>query len=63
MQEYMTVREVSDKLRTSPPTIYEMIRIGKLTAIRIGRTKLRIARTDFEKFIETQSTGQAVLTA
>lgn len=63
MQEFITIPEVIKRLRTSKATIYEAIRLGKLRAVRIGARKMVVRSTDFDKFIGTQSTGPAVLTA
>lgn len=50
--ELMTVGEVADKLRTSITTVRELIKAGKLPAIKVGR-EYRIKQNDLETYINT----------
>jgi excisionase family DNA binding protein len=54
-QQFLTPKEVAEKLKINLLTVYSYIRKKKLTAIRIG-TNYRIDRIDFEKFIELNKT-------
>lgn len=48
---FLTVQEIAKILKINPLTVYEYIRTGKLTPVKLGRT-YRITQNDFEKFIE-----------
>jgi excisionase family DNA binding protein len=36
MQEYMSVRQASEKLKISIPTVYRLIRSGELPSVKLG---------------------------
>lgn len=48
--EFYTVREVADRLRVSPKTIYRMAERGELRAIRLGDV-YRIPRESLEALL------------
>jgi excisionase family DNA binding protein len=54
--QYLTPKEIAEKLKINLLTVYSYIRKKKLTAIRIG-TNYRIDQVDFEKFIELNKTN------
>lgn len=45
-----TVEEVATILMTNTDAVYDLIRRGKLRALKLGRTKIR--GSDLERFIE-----------
>ncbi len=47
---FLTVKEVARLLQLNTLTIYDYIKVGKLKAIRLGRT-YRIQEKDFNRFI------------
>lgn len=51
LEETLTVPEVSNLLRVSRQTIYNMIRTGKLPHFRVG-TKVRFNRADIEALMK-----------
>jgi len=51
MTQMLTVREVAERLRVSPATVYRWVRRGKLEALRIGGTT-RIEEEALSEFIE-----------
>src|SRR5689334_17830496 len=59
MVEYMTVREVANRLRVSPITVRRYIKSGRLSAVRVGHA-VRVPADSFEKLavpIEPSSRG------
>jgi excisionase family DNA binding protein len=48
--EYMTVKEVADKIKCSERTVYELVRSGRLHAQRLGKGRgaIRIASADLQ---------------
>lgn len=55
MEVYLTPEDVGRELKLGVLTIYKYIREKKLRAIRFGRT-YRIAKTDFDEFVNTSKT-------
>ena len=49
-----TVEEIAQKLKTSPHTIYEYIKEGRLEARRFGK-KYQITQESLEKYFRTPS--------
>jgi excisionase family DNA binding protein len=47
----LTIREVAEKLRFNPRTIYRLIEAGKLKAIKISRKAYRISEKELIKFL------------
>jgi excisionase family DNA binding protein len=53
-QAFLTTEEVLAYLKTTPRTIYRLIRSGELPAVRIGR-QWRFRRTDLDQWVERWS--------
>ena len=51
MQAFLTTEEVLAYLKTTPRTIYRLIRSGELPAVRIGR-QWRFKRADLDQWVE-----------
>ena len=56
LQAFLTTEEVLGYLKTTPRTIYRLIRNGELPAVRIGR-QWRFRRTDLDRWVERQATN------
>jgi excisionase family DNA binding protein len=56
----LTVREVAQRLRSSPETVRRWLRQGKLRGFRPGGTKLgyRVAEDELERFIKLSQARQ-----
>jgi len=50
--QYLSYREVSQRLRVSVPTIRRWVSSGGLPAVRLGERCVRIKRADLDRFIE-----------
>lgn len=44
-EEFMTVKEVADKLHVSKMTVYRMVESGDLKAVKVGRSIRLIRRS------------------
>lgn len=55
-QQFLTVKEAANILKVNVLTVYEYIKHGKLKALHLGRN-YRISTTDFDVFIQKNSTG------
>lgn len=55
----LTVREVAERIRSTPESVRRWIRQGRLRAARPGHTKLgfRIAEDDLERFLAERTRG------
>jgi excisionase family DNA binding protein len=53
LQAFLTTEEVLGYLKTTPRTIYRLIRSGELPAVRIGR-QWRFRRADLDEWVERQ---------
>lgn len=53
-RRFLTMQEVADILRVNKVTVREMIRNGQLSAIRVGKSRLRISVKELEEFIDMQ---------
>ena len=53
LQAFLTTEEVLGYLKTTPRTIYRLIRSGELPAVRIGR-QWRFRRADLDAWVERQ---------
>lgn len=51
MEEYLTIKEVTEILKVSRATIYNWMISGKLKFYKVGRL-IRIKREDLERFIK-----------
>ena len=54
----MTVREVAEELRLTPPTIRRLADTGVLPAVRLGTATLRFRREDLDALL---TPGNAVV--
>jgi excisionase family DNA binding protein len=50
--DFLTVDEVANYLRIAPATVREMIKKGRLPAVRIGKV-YRVRKSDFERLANT----------
>ena len=58
LEAFLTTEEVLGYLKTTPRTIYRLIRTGELPAIRIGR-QWRFRRSDLDGWLDRQRAGAA----
>ena len=54
---YLTVREVSERLRVTRQAIYNWIAEGRLKAIKVGKS-VRVSRASIEAFIQPVKPGE-----
>ncbi|MEW6505509.1 MAG: helix-turn-helix domain-containing protein [Chloroflexota bacterium] len=45
------VREVAQRLACTPKHVFELVRSGKIRAIRIGKRRIRVFRESVDRFI------------
>jgi excisionase family DNA binding protein len=55
LSSLLTTGEVLGYLKVTPQTIYRLIRIGELPAVRIGQ-QWRIRRADLDNWLERERT-------
>jgi excisionase family DNA binding protein len=55
----LTVSEVADMLRVSTMTVYRLVGIGEIPAVRIGRC-VRIPRVEAEERVIPQSASSVI---
>ena len=60
-QRLLTVREVAERIRSSPETVRRWLRQGKLRGFRPGGTKLgyRIPEAELERFLSASDYARA----
>jgi excisionase family DNA binding protein len=58
-QRLLTVREVAERLRSSPETVRRWLRQGKLRGFRPGGTKLgyRVTESELQRFLRDSGEG------
>ena len=56
MDTYYTPHEVADRLKLSVQVIYEHIRTGRLTAVKLGG-RYRVAEQDLQAFLRAAKTS------
>jgi excisionase family DNA binding protein len=58
-QRLLTVREVAERIRSSPETVRRWLRQGKLRGFRPGGTKLgyRVPESELQRFLQAQQEG------
>jgi len=58
-QRLLTVREVAERIRSSPETVRRWLRQGKLRGFRPGGTKLgyRVPESELQRFLQGQASG------
>lgn len=52
--EFLTLQEVAERLRISRPTVRNLIRDGKLAAVRAGKRVFRISVRELQYFIDDE---------
>jgi excisionase family DNA binding protein len=59
-QRLLTVREVAERLRSSPETVRRWLRQGKLRGFRPGGTKLgyRVPESELQRFLRVAGEGK-----
>lgn len=52
---YLTVREVAERLRVNPSTVYQLVERGKLAHHRVGarRGAIRVSESDLTAYLES----------
>lgn len=56
--EFLTVAEIAETLKLNPQTIRNWIDQGDLPAVRVGKRRVRIKRTDLDAFIASGSSSE-----
>ncbi len=57
--EYLTVEEVSDRLKVSPWTVKRWLRDGELKGVRLGKNgPWRTTDADLDRFLEESTQGK-----
>lgn len=54
-KEFLTVKEVAERLRVSIVTVRGMVKDGTLEGIRVGKKMFRIKSKELERYIDIQS--------
>jgi excisionase family DNA binding protein len=55
--EFLTVREVAEMLKLNQQTVRDWIDSGELPVTRVGNRRVRIARSDLVRFLDTSRHG------
>ncbi len=55
----LTVAEVAKELRVSTWTVRQEIASGALTGMRVGRSSLRVLRSDLDLYVQRKRGGAA----
>ncbi len=50
-EKYITIQTVAERLSCTDNHVYELIREGKLLAVKIGERALRVSETSYADFI------------
>ena len=50
---FYTVKEVAEIMRFSKSYVYELIKDGRLKAVRIGKGKIIVSSKDLQEFIDS----------
>jgi len=58
--EYMTVKQVANKLQVSEYTVRDWVKLGNLKAHKFGHKTIRIPIGEVVKFIDRHETAGAV---
>ncbi len=53
--DLLTVKEAAKMLKVSEPTIWRLLKEGKLRRVKLGTKTTRIIKTDIEKLIENST--------
>ena len=54
--EFLTVAEIAELLKLNQMTVRNMIDRGDLPAVRVGKRRVRVRRTDLDGFLDAGST-------
>ena len=54
-REFLTVKEVAERLRVSIVTVRGMVKDGTLEGIRVGKKMFRIKSKELERYIDITS--------
>ena len=54
-EKLLTIRELSERLRVSTASVYELIKIGKIVALRVGSRSgtIRIREADLASYLNS----------
>lgn len=53
--DYLTISEIAEILNISKQMVHAIIRSGELTAIKLGPRSVRIARSEFERYLNDKT--------
>jgi excisionase family DNA binding protein len=53
-EEWLTVDEIADRLKVHGNTVRLWIRSGELSAVNLGGSGYRVARSDLDRFLEAR---------
>ena len=56
MDQYLSIEEISQRLRISPETVRRWVRAGELPAVKIAR-QWRIAETEIKEYLAGHQAG------
>jgi excisionase family DNA binding protein len=59
VDEFLTVAEISERLKLNPQTVRNWIDRGELSAVRLGSRRVRVRASEFERFIKESASTQA----
>jgi len=57
MNRLLTLKEVAERLRLSPQTIYRWVRTGKIEPIKLPNRQLRFRESEVETLLERRPNG------
>jgi excisionase family DNA binding protein len=55
--ELLTVEQVAERLQLHPDTVRRYVREGKLRAVRLSSTALRIRSSELDRFLKERETN------
>lgn len=56
IDNFLTIKEVSKKLKISERTVYRLIKAGKLKVLKISKKAFRISEKDLLQFLKKHKT-------
>lgn len=57
-EELLTVQEVANLLRVSPPYVYKLLNERKLNGLRVGPRSWRVYSSSLEEYLERLNGGE-----